>query len=206
MTKTSIQGIVFDLGGVLVSLDSMPFFKVWGHRKGKTHAEFIRAIEEWEMYDRWERGNCSEEEFLEAFRSWIGIPSIGMKEFRKHWNGIFPSAPKGMAGMLKKLKKHCPLYVLTNTTDTHIKHLLARYRWFAHFDRIFTSYDLRARKPEPQVFERILAEISRPAESLLYIDDREPNLAAAESLGFRAELCPAPEHLKGVLIKAGFSL
>lgn len=201
MNENEIKGIVFDLGGVLVHLNSDAFYKVWGHRRGKDVGEFVEAIEAWGMYDLWERGGCSEAEFFEGFKEWIGVSTIGLEEFRTHWNGIFPKAGAGIAPLLKKLKKKYRLFVLSNTTDTHYNYLEERFAWLALFEEVFTSFGLKGRKPEAEIFERMLKKIPIPRKHLLYIDDRKENLVAAEKAGMMVEHCPDPKDLKEVLTK-----
>jgi FMN phosphatase YigB (HAD superfamily) len=198
-----IQGVVLDLGGVLVQLDSRPFFKVFGHPKWGTVEEFVDQIEVWEMYDLWERGGCSEDDFFKAFKVWAGFPSLSQKEFRTHWNGIFPGGLKGAGLILRKLKTKYRLYALSNTTDTHFEYMKKHFRFLKEFDRIFTSFGLKARKPEPVIFERMLKELQMDPKTLLYIDDRQENIETAKNLGFITERCPGPTHLEAILEKHG---
>lgn len=46
------------------------------------------------------------------------------------------------------------------------------------------SGDQKSRKPERLIYERLLAAIGASAQSVLMVDDREPNLDAARSIGF----------------------
>jgi HAD superfamily hydrolase (TIGR01509 family) len=71
------------------------------------------------------------------------------------------------------------------------------------FEGVFTSFELKARKPEAVIFERLLRSIRIAPEKLLYIDDRKENLVAARKAGFQVEHCPDPTHLKQVLEKCG---
>ena len=40
-------------------------------------------------------------------------------------------------------------------------------------------------KPEPEIYQAVLDQAGIRAEETLFIDDNEPNLAAAAELGFR---------------------
>ncbi|TCC02853.1 HAD family hydrolase [Kribbella soli] len=57
----------------------------------------------------------------------------------------------------------------------------------AWFDRTFYSCDLGLAKPDPAYFRAILGALELPASSVLFIDDNVANVAAASSVGVRAE-------------------
>lgn len=71
----------------------------------------------------------------------------------------------------------------------------------ARFDQVFFSCDFGSAKPESSYFERLLREIGLPPAACLFIDDGPRNVAAARSLGMRANEFPVPclEPRVGVL-------
>jgi putative hydrolase of the HAD superfamily len=58
----------------------------------------------------------------------------------------------------------------------------------AWFDQTFYSCDLGLAKPDPAYFRTILGSLDLPASSVLFIDDNVDNVAAASSVGLRAEV------------------
>lgn len=56
------------------------------------------------------------------------------------------------------------------------------------FDRQFYSCELGVSKPDPAYFTAILDTLAVPPASVLFIDDAEANVRAAESVGIVAEL------------------
>src|SRR2546425_3967167 len=56
------------------------------------------------------------------------------------------------------------------------------------FDHTFYSCDLGLAKPDPAYFRTILGTLDLPASSVLFIDDNVANVAAASSVGLRAEV------------------
>ncbi|MDX3002297.1 HAD-IA family hydrolase [Kribbella solani] len=57
----------------------------------------------------------------------------------------------------------------------------------AWFDQTFYSCDLGLAKPDPAYFRAILSTIDVPASEVLFIDDSQANVAAASTVGLRAE-------------------
>jgi HAD superfamily hydrolase (TIGR01509 family) len=54
------------------------------------------------------------------------------------------------------------------------------------FDEQVLSFRLGARKPAAEFFEACIRAAARPAEQIIYIDDRRDYVAAANALGMRA--------------------
>ena len=56
------------------------------------------------------------------------------------------------------------------------------------FQLALSSCYLNLRKPDPEIYLHTLDILGKQAERVLFIDDREPNVAAAEAAGMKA-LC-----------------
>ena len=59
------------------------------------------------------------------------------------------------------------------------------------FDKEFYSCDLGFIKPDPRYFESILADLGKPASTMLFIDDQEANVVAARSVGLHGAVFSA---------------
>ena len=62
-------------------------------------------------------------------------------------------------------------------------------------DHLHTSSEYGARKPNPLVFERVLARYERDASEAFFVDDMPDNVAGATSVGITAHLYRSPEAL-----------
>jgi putative hydrolase of the HAD superfamily len=60
------------------------------------------------------------------------------------------------------------------------------------FDRQFYSWEIGFSKPDPNYFREILERLSVSPEHVLFIDDIEPNVRAAESVGIQAKTFVPP--------------
>ena len=63
--------------------------------------------------------------------------------------------------------------------------LKTRTRRLGSFDHVTLSYEVRAIKPEPVIYETCLEGLSLPPERTLFFDDKIANIQAAELLGIR---------------------
>lgn len=78
-----------------------------------------------------------------------------------------------------------PLYYLSNMPAPYASHLERSHDFMALFrDGVFSAR-VHHNKPEREIFELAAARFGRPPGELLFIDDHEPNIAAARALGWR---------------------
>jgi len=58
-------------------------------------------------------------------------------------------------------------------------------------------------KPDPAIFALLIERLSMPSEQVLFVDDREDNLAAARELGIRGHLFHSAAALREDLLRHG---
>jgi putative hydrolase of the HAD superfamily len=76
--------------------------------------------------------------------------------------------------------------ILSNIGDAIAEGILARLPWLAGFDHCTWSYALRMAKPEAAIYVATAMALKTPPAGILFIDDKEENIAAAEAAGMRA--------------------
>lgn len=76
---------------------------------------------------------------------------------------------------------------LVAATNTNLPHQREWNRRFAEdlevFSTIYSSCEIKERKPDPEFFERILAAEGLPPEEAVFIDDLEENIRGAQRVG-----------------------
>ena len=117
-------------------------------------------------------------------------------EFRNIWNEIFVEN-KGMERILKNLKKNYPLYLISNTNAMHWNYLLPKYNHLLkHFRRRFPSHQVGHRKPNPEIYQKVLKLIGRfKPEETVFIDDHPGFIEGARAVGMHAILFKTPSQL-----------
>lgn len=75
--------------------------------------------------------------------------------------------------------------ILSNIGDSIADGILARLPWLAHFDYCTWSHSMFMAKPEPAIYLRTAEALNTPPAHILFIDDREENIVAANALGFQ---------------------
>jgi putative hydrolase of the HAD superfamily len=198
------DAIVFDIGQVLLRLDFSRLLAAM-HLAPATPGPAVDALNRWELYDAYERGALPESEFRAKLSARLGC-DLSPEAFRDLWNSVIVGEVLGIAALVETLAAEVPLYALTNSNETHVRHCLERYPFFSRFRRVFSSHQLRGRKPEPEVFAAVAKQAGVAPQKLLFVDDREENVAGALRAGYRAEVCRrSPEDLHAILERHGFS-
>lgn len=94
----------------------------------------------------------------------------------------------------------------TNQERHRARHMRTVLGYDDLFDVSCYSCDLGAAKPDPAYFVEAVARVGDDAGSVLFIDDRADNVAAARAVGLRAEqweLDQGHEALRGLLGRHG---
>lgn len=179
-----MKAVIFDLGNVLIHFDAVraarrfskqaqvPFEKVWRHF-------FTSRFEK-----AYTRGEISTRQFFNhakrAFHS-----EIDFETFAQLWNDIFWEN-RGIRPILRKLARHYPLYLISNTNELHFDYLRREFREiFKHFKRTFPSHRMGRRKPDPRIYWKVLKSIRLRPEETVFIDDMPRFVEVAKRVGMR---------------------
>jgi putative hydrolase of the HAD superfamily len=76
--------------------------------------------------------------------------------------------------------------ILSNIGDAMEAGILARYPWLANFAHSTFSHRLGIAKPDPAIYNHAAKGLGFPTTEILFIDDREENIAAARRVGMIA--------------------
>jgi putative hydrolase of the HAD superfamily len=94
--------------------------------------------------------------------------------------------------------------VLSNMHHDMIDRIQADGAWSRRFDCLTLSSAIKMAKPEPEIFQHCLKSLGVAPQEALFIDDREPNVRAAEQMGIRGIVAPSTEELRAKLRAIGF--
>ena len=184
----TIKNIIFDLGGVIIDIDQN---QIVNHLKknGFTDLELLESPEVKHTLSQFERGILSADSFRKTLCSLLNL-KISTQKFDEIWNSMILDIPQRRIDLVKKLKSHYHVYLMSNTNEIHydlfIRDLQLRfgYREFdSLFDKSFFSFDTHLSKPDPDFFTLILDRYRMKPEETLFIDDTPQNILTAQELG-----------------------
>jgi putative hydrolase of the HAD superfamily len=189
-----IKNIIFDIGGVLLE---------WNPAKFELPADFKEVFESllWGMHDG---GLVSRKELMEKLPSHIDRDIF--HEFLKKISKELRPIPE-MIDLFHTLKKQgYQLYILSNMPQEMHVELVELHDFFDHPVGQVFSYQVKAIKPQPQIYEALLAKFNLKPEESVFIDDRLDNVVAAERLKIKAIQCRSSQQVIEDLKKMGISV
>jgi len=85
---------------------------------------------------------------------------------------------------------------LTNTNSIHEQIWRIRYQeTLSHFDKIFCSHELKARKPEAAAYQSVLNYLGVKPQHTIFLDDSAANIAGAVRLGIATILVTSQQQM-----------
>ena len=95
------------------------------------------------------------------------------------------------------------IYALTNWSAETFPRARQLFPFLDWFEGIVVSGDEGIRKPDPEIWHRLIARYSIEPTTTVYIDDMAYNAEAASALGFEAIRFEDPEQLRTRLVELG---
>jgi HAD superfamily hydrolase (TIGR01509 family) len=194
-----VDALVFDLGGVVQGLDFQRVTQHWANLSGQPadvlHARFGTDT----AYEQHERGEISSPQYFDSLRALLGV-DLSADELASGWNLCDLGLVPGIVDLLGRLAKRRPLHLLTNTNEAHEAHWsLAYASELTVFRSVFASWRMGARKPEPELFTMVTAEVGVPVGRLHLFDDSPTNVAGARVAGMPATLARSPADIARIV-------
>ena len=190
-----IRNIVFDLGGVIMTICQEEAIKRFKSIGLKNVEDYLNPYTQTDIFGDIEEGKISAEQFRAKLNELIG-KEVTYEECKFAWLGYRQDVPLRNLDILRKLKAQgYKLILLSNTNPFMMSWGLSGEfdgngnSLESYFDSLYLSYKLGVMKPNKKIFQYIIDnEKIQPGESL-FIDDGERNINAARLLGFKT-LCP----------------
>ncbi len=88
-----------------------------------------------------------------------------------------------------KNKVRAPIYCLSNDVSEWSIKLRRKFQLDQYIERWFISGDLKIRKPSPNIYDVLIRDANVKPTQMLFVDDREKNIAAANAFGIQTVLC-----------------
>jgi putative hydrolase of the HAD superfamily len=178
--------ILFDVGGVLLT-------NGWDHgERAAAVAHFgldgaaLEARHE-EVMDAWERGEIDLNQYLDA-AVFYEPRAFSRSEFFSFMLAQSQRLPHGALHILAELAESnpCMIGALNNEARETNEFRFAHFGLRRHFKVALSSCYVGLRKPEPAIYQRALDILGCPPERVLFIDDREENVAGSLAAGMKA--------------------
>jgi len=187
----NLSTIIFDLGGVLIDLDTSRSVKTFALLSGLSEKEVYSKF----LDDGWsyafEKGEIDSATFRNEVRKSLGI-EVSDNQIDQAWNEMLLDIPYARLKMVADLRNKYQLFVLSNTNAIHIEAFNRKVAVSTnggiitdYFDKVYYSNELGMRKPDTEIFAHVIAANNLNPQQTLFIDDMENNIIGAQSVGLR---------------------
>ncbi len=190
-----IKTVIFDMGGVVITLDSEEAMRRFSALGLTDFAERMNPYTQKGIFGELEEGKLSEKEYRQKLSEVCGR-SLTFDEVKHCWMGYMKEVPANKLATILDLKKKGYRVILLSNTNPYVStwtdskdfsgdgHSIDEY-----FDALYRSFEVKYMKPDDQFFRYVLSQEKLLPEEALFVDDGPRNCAAASELGIRT-YCP----------------
>lgn len=178
------------MGGVIFRQDSEEAFRRF-REAGLDPEKYMGAFGQKEFFLDVENGKIDADTFCRKMAEASGCEHVSWEEAQHCWLGFLKDVPVERLHYLLELKKHYHVCLLSNTNPFMMS--FTRSSKFSsdgkpisfYFDTLFCSYEMKAYKPDSEIFIKALDTDKMIADETLFLDDSMKNIVAAQRLGLQ---------------------
>jgi FMN phosphatase YigB (HAD superfamily) len=186
-----VKNIIFDLGGVLLNLDTAQTRDAFIKLGLKQIDELFRIGHADGFFKEYEVGAITDEEFVERARK-LSNPGTTGSQVIDAWNVMLLDFPAERVKHLQQLKNKYRVFLFSNTNAIHLKAFHKSYQDVYGsamddlFEKAYYSHVISKRKPDVAAFEYVINDSKVNAAETLFIDDALINVEGARLAGLQA--------------------
>lgn len=201
----AIRAVIFDYGVVLS-----------GPADAHSHAELVRItglsnerFEQLYWTDRpaYDMGALNGDTYWQKFFADAGLPFDNrVIEELNYWDArLWGNENSAMVAWQAKLRQAgLRTAILSNMGDVILAHITKVHeQWIHSFDALVWSFQVGLVKPDPAIYRLTLEKLGTAPAETLFIDDKMPNIEAAQALGIQAIRYSTVEQLRVDLVALG---
>ncbi len=195
---SSIKNIIFDLGGVVIDLDRDRCVESFTRIGFPDADKLVDCYHPADFFNDLERGKLTKEEVYDIIREKAQKP-ISDEDIQRAYGDILVEIPLYKLRLIESLRKRgFKIYALSNINPIVIDKVRELFaadgkQMEDYFDKAYLSYEVKSLKPDPEIFEILIADSGINPEETLFIDDSDRNIMAGKEFGLQLYLASARE-------------
>jgi len=193
-----IKVLLFDLGGVVIDIDPSITINALKSMSKKSSEDFNALDYKYykeessllNFFFEYEKGNINDDKFRDGIRKFANF-DLSNDKIDHIWNYVIVKINKDLLDVVLSLKNRYKIMILSNTNFIHKvyydKLVVDIYgkNLKQLFDKVFYSYEIRSRKPELEIYQKVIDESSYSGKEILFFDDMKKNLEIPEIIGMK---------------------
>lgn len=189
--NSSIDNIIFDLGGVIINLDYSLTTQAFKDLGLTNFDEMYSQAAQTGLFDRFEKGLVSPSYFVNALLDYMPAGTTP-NQIVAAWNAMILEFPMENIDLLRTLKEKYRIFLLSNTNEIHIQYfnrklsqMVSENDLIPFFEKVYFSSEVNMRKPELEIFERVIKEQNLARTNTIFIDDTLQHIEGAQKAGIK---------------------
>lgn len=180
-----IKAIIFDFGNVICYFTNEISVEKISGLTGKTKDEIRELISKSDLPKKFETGLLSSQEFFEEMSKLLNL-KVTYEELKEIYSKDKFTIVEGIEELIESLHKNYKIGALSNTSEWDFEYMIKTAPVIKTFDTITTSFEVKAMKPDPKIFEDALNKLQLKPEECVYTDDILEYVEAGKRLGINA--------------------
>ena len=184
------KNLIFDLGNVLYDIDFTKMYAAFDELGIPNFENHFTLNKSDQIFFDLELGLISEQQFCEGFNALYNL-DLQKQQIIAAWNSLLIGYRKESIEWVKKHNGKYATFLYSNTNQIHYDYFIPQFdqEMGGNFENLFKtpyfSHKMGQRKPDPASFMHILEKEGLIAKETIFIDDNEPNVIAAVSVGLQ---------------------
>lgn len=184
--NSPIQAILLDWGGVFTSprKDTSPT-KALEKSLGIPENTLSKRLYDNEYWTKAQIGEISDEEFWRlTLRQFNIFDDTGISGFKARlFEGENARLRMGMINLVKQLKRHYTVALLTNADSIFRPLLKTKFHVDRLFNHVIISAEVGIAKPDPDIFRKACQIVAARPQECIFVDDSLTNIQSAKGIG-----------------------
>ncbi|HVN05751.1 MAG TPA: HAD family phosphatase, partial [Bryobacteraceae bacterium] len=189
-----IKTVIFDLGKVLIPFDFSRGYRGMEQFCDHPPEEIRRRLRSTDLVNRFETGLIEPRDFVEQLTRLIELRA-DYDQFCEIWSSIFLHEELVPEAVLEGIAARYRMLVLSNTNAIHYAMVRRQYPLLRHFDDFILSFEVKAMKPQPAIYQEAIARAQCHPEECFYTDDIPEYVEGARQQGIDAVQFESREQL-----------
>ena len=209
--------IIFDFGGVLINLNRQAAVDKLVELGVHDADELLNNYVQSGLFLDLESGAVTPDEFRAALRTKYQLEGITDEQIDEAFLAFLLDIPEYKLQLLRQLKSSARnavgepvrIVMLSNTNGIHFPYCIKKhfeydgYKMSDYFDALYLSYEMRASKPDDEIFLKLLEAEKVKPEECFFLDDGPRNIESAQRLGFQVHLVKLDDDLSSIIRNKG---
>ena len=185
-----IKTLIFDLGGVLVSLNRERCLENFSKNLGfDNFGDYLNAYAQKGFFAKYENGDMDSIEFRDEIRKRCTRENVQDEDIDEAFFTFLTHVDPYKVKLLMELKKKYHLLLLSNVNPIGWNKCCELF-YDANeidiedvFEKLYLSYRVKDSKPGKEIYEYLIKDSGINPEEALFIDDSKANIEAGAEMG-----------------------